>query len=196
MTIKRISCLLLTLVMVLTLAACGSSSSAPVGNGDTNKSDIDINTLADAKRANFPEPSEAYDTVLSNVQMDQKTFDVYLSRMVAAYDNMNDEEFCKYIYELNPTYDEYTKNIFSLINSTCNLLALDPSAETSQICLTLSTFNTDLSEFMSLIATWNMVYNTVGTKIEDAPTYADLKDEMKPIINTFSNLLYGKDMVH
>lgn len=196
MTIKRISCLLLTLVMVLTLAACGSSGSAPVGNGDTNKSDIDINTLADAKRANFPEPSEAYDIVLSNVQMDQKTFDVYLSKMVAAYDNMNDEEFCKYIYELNPTYDEYTKNIFNLINSTCNLLALDPSAETSQICLTLSTFNTDLSEFMSLIATWNMVYNTVGAKIEDAPTYADLKDEMKPIINTFSNLLYGKDMVH
>lgn len=196
MTTKRISCLLLTLVMVLTLAACGSSGSAPVGNGDTNKSDIDINTLADAKRANFPEPSEAYDIVLSNVQMDKKTLDVYLGKMIAAYENLSAEEFCKYVYELNEDHDSYLTNTSSIIASTSKLLSLEQTEDAAQTGAVLNSFNVELTAYQTAWKAWEMAYVSIAANAKDAPTHQELKTEAKDLINTFSNLLYGKDMVH
>jgi hypothetical protein len=195
MITKRINCIFLTLVMVLCLTACGSSS-APKGDGSTNTSDVDINTLADAERANFPVPSEAYDTVLSNVQMDTQTFDVYLGKMIAAYENLSAEEFCKYIYELNEAYDDYINNISSLLASTSQLLSLAQTEEAAEKCAALNTFNLTLTEYHGAWKAWNVEYLRIAAKAESAPTHQQLKTQAKDLINTFSSLLYGKNMVH
>lgn len=190
MTIKRITCILLSLILVLSLAAC---SSAPKGNGSTDTSDVDIDSLANARRINFPEPGKAYDTVLSNVQMDMLTFDMYLARMVVAYDSLSDQEFCKYIYELNTQIDPYIHDTFSAITAFMDGLSADVPDQTD-IIHTISSFLEVYSDYMVKLSQWNMRYLSVNIA-EDAPTYADLKAEMKDAINLFSNMLYAQDMI-
>lgn len=176
MITKRLTCIFLTLVMVLTLVACGSSPA---------RSDKDLDTLAAELRADFPSSSQGYDAVLSNVQMDMLTFDVYLSSMVVAYDNLSDEEFCKYFYELNNSNDAYITDTAEGVDSVATMQS-DP---------TLKTFSTDLTAYQAVYTAWGASFTSISANAENAPSYQDLKAEAKDIINTFSNLLYGKDMV-
>lgn len=176
MNVKRIVCTVLILMLVLSLAACNSASSG---------SDKDIDTLAAELRADFPSPNQGYDAVLSNVQMDMLTFDVYLSSMVVAYDNLSDEEFCKYFYELNNSNDAYITDTAEGVDSVA----------TMQSAPTLKTFSTDLTAYQAVYTAWGASFTSISANAENAPSYQDLKAEAKDIINTFSNLLYGKDMV-
>lgn len=176
MNMKRIVCTVLSLMLIVSLAACTAASSG---------SDKDIDTLAAELRADFPSPSQGYDAVLSNVQMDMLTFDVYLSSMVVAYDNMSAEEFCKYFYELNNSNDAYMTDTAEGVDSVATMQS-DP---------TLKTFSTELTAYQATYTAWGASFTEIAAKAENAPSYQDLKAEAKDIINTFSNLLYGKDMV-
>ncbi len=179
MNFKRIACMVLSLMLALSLAACRSASSG------TGNSDKDIDTLAAELRADFPSPCQGYDAVLSNVQMDMLTFDVYLSSMAVAYDNMSAEEFCKYFYELNNSNDAYITDTAKGVDSVATMQS-DPI---------LKTFSTELTAYQAAYTAWGASFTNIAAKAENAPSYQDLKAEAKDIINTFSNLLYGKDMV-
>ena len=92
MNIKRITCILLTLVMVLALSACGSSSNNSFTTARTTKNPIDIDVLADAERANLPETTEDYALVLEETKASKVQIDKYLTKQIAAYENFKDEE--------------------------------------------------------------------------------------------------------
>ncbi len=176
---KRITCLILALTLALSFAACRGAAPG-AGNSDT-----DVDTLAATLREDFPEPATGYDAVLSNIQMDMQTFDLYLSKMAAAYEAMSAEEFCKFFYELNNSNDAY-------ITDTCTGVAATGESLSDDL---LKTFSSDLTAYRNAYTDWGASFTKISANADDAPTYEALKAEAKTLINTFSNLLYGKDMV-
>ncbi len=196
MNFKRFSCILLALVTVLSLAACGSSSST---NSNTvpriPQPSTNINTLADAERANFPDPTEGFSLIIEAAKADKRTLDIYLGKQIAAYENLSDEEACKYIFELNKEMNSYLTAQLSIINSTASLLRLDGTDEAIAKADKLSNFNLTFSAILTTWAEWNVKYQSIDLKAEDAPSYDELMEAAAYVINQTSNLFYGKDMV-
>lgn len=195
MTIKRISCLLLTLIMVLTLAACGSSSTNTNTVPRITQNPVNINTLADAERANFPDPTEGYTLIIEEAKTDKRYMDIYLGKQIAAYENLSDEEACEYFFDLNKEMNTYLTTTLSIITSTATLLRYEETDEAIAKADKLNDFNLTLSAILATWAEWNVKYQSIELKADDAPSHAELMEAAAYVINQTSNLLYGKDMV-
>ena len=196
MNFKRCSCILLALVTAVSLAACGSTSST---NSNTvpriTQPAVNISTLADAERANFPDPTEGYSLVIEEAKADKRYLDVYLGKQIAAYKNLSDEEACKYLFDQHKEMNSYLTAQLSIINSSASLLRLDGTDEAIATADKMSAFNLTFSAILATWAEWNVKYQSIDSKAEDAPTYDELMEAAAYIINQTSNLFYGKDMV-
>ncbi len=196
MTIKRISCILMVLVMVLALTACGSSSSSTFTTAPRiTQNALDIDTLADAKRANFPDPTEGYALSVAEAGVDKDYLDKYLGKQIAAYENLKDEKACEYIFDLNKDMNSYMTSWLSLNTSRAALLRLEGTDEATAKADQLNEFNLTLSAVLGTWAEWDVKYQSIGLGDENAPSYDELMEAAEYVINQTSNLLYGKDMI-
>jgi len=179
---KRVVCVLLAAVMLLFAAGCSEKQ-----NGK-----IDIDTLAKQELANFPEPTEAFAYVLGKSDMDKDMVDDYLSRLVAAYNAMDAEEFCEYAQKQNSE----VLNEFIALNKDITEAVSQMPLEEIGMSVEVSQFAFKLAAADAKLAAWNVKYLKNKININSSSvSYDDMKKEMGEIINEYSSVFYGEEFV-
>ena len=183
---KKLLALLLALVMVCALTACGGSDSGSSKSAKKEQTEEKLEPVTD-----LPDYCEDFQVAVDEAKLDTEVIEEFMGYAIAAYNTMDSEEFCTFIYE-SDYFDEMMAQQQKLSEAAAAVEQVDADSSTLKIALT--SLSVQYASANAAFASFNVAYAEENMGLEDK-NFDDEMETMGFVLNVYGKLFYGQEVV-